>query len=84
MMPQLKAEEDALLRERGQLLAALDRARNLIDRRYVCIGLGYLDSQIAAIDSRLRRIACERQDFHLESQQRDIFADDPWSPLGWR
>jgi hypothetical protein len=81
---QLKAEEGALLKERGHLRVVLERARNLINKRYVPMTLGYLDSQISAIDHRLRQIAWERQNFHRALQRPDIFADDPWGPLGWR
>jgi hypothetical protein len=84
-MSQLKAEEDSLLSERSRLLAALDRARNLINKRHAPMRLGYLDSQIAAIDRRLRQIEWERQNSHLEYQRRDPYMDDdPWGPLGWR
>jgi hypothetical protein len=49
------------------------------------MGLGYLDSQLAAIDRRLRQIAWQRQNVHVAPEHHDIFADgDPWTPAGWR
>jgi hypothetical protein len=84
---QLNAEEEGLLDERSRLFAALDRARTLINRRYAPLGLGYLDSQIAAIDRRLRQIAWERQSAQMPLQRRDYYPfadDDAFGPVGWR
>jgi hypothetical protein len=84
-MSLLKAEEDGLLEERDRLLAALDCARNLINKRYAPLGLAYLDCQIAAIDRRIRQIAWEQQNFHRASERHDVHRnDDPWGPLGWQ
>jgi hypothetical protein len=83
-MSQLIAEENGLLEERTHLLAALDRARYLINKRFAPMGLGYLDSQIAAIDRRLRQIAWERHNIQNAPYQNGFRNDDdPWSPLGW-
>jgi hypothetical protein len=84
-MSLLKAEEDGLLDERERLLAALDCARHLINRRYAPRRLAYLDCQIAAVDRRLRQIAWEQQNSHCAWERHDVHRDDdPWGPLGWR